>query len=90
MDKLLHPIQHVGWNNLSISKLLWSNLTGELWGVYYEKFEENWPRYNDTALYIEIYWVIRILINNHIYRKLWVFITHPYVISKSKSAKGYV
>ena len=90
MDKLLHPIQRVGWNNLSISKLLRSNLTGELWGVYYEKFKENWPRYNDTALYIEIYWVIRILINNHIYRKLWDFITHPYVISKSKSAKGYV
>ena len=27
-------------------------LTGELWGVYYENFEENWPRYNGTALYL--------------------------------------
>ena len=26
-------------------------LTGELWGVYYENFEENWLRYNGTALY---------------------------------------
>ena len=26
-------------------------LTGELWGVYYENFEENWPRYNGTVLY---------------------------------------
>ena len=25
-------------------------LTGELWGVSYENFEENWPRYNGTAL----------------------------------------
>ena len=28
-------------------------LTGELWGVYYENFKENWQRYNDTALNIE-------------------------------------
>ena len=27
-------------------------LTGELWGVCYEEFGENWPRYNDTALYL--------------------------------------
>ena len=27
-------------------------LTGELWGVYREDLGENWPRYNDTALYI--------------------------------------
>ena len=27
-------------------------LTGELWGVYHEDFEENWPSYNGTALYI--------------------------------------
>ena len=26
-------------------------LTGELWGVSYENFEENWPRLNSTALY---------------------------------------
>ena len=25
-------------------------LPGELWGVYYENFEENGPRYNGTAL----------------------------------------
>ena len=24
-------------------------LTGELWGVFWEDFEENWPRYNSTA-----------------------------------------
>ena len=26
-------------------------LTGELWGVYYEDLEENWPHYDGTALY---------------------------------------
>ena len=26
-------------------------LTEELWGVYCEELEENWPRYNGTALY---------------------------------------
>ena len=26
-------------------------LTGELWGVYYEKFEENWPGFNATTMY---------------------------------------
>ena len=26
-------------------------LTGEIWGVFCEDFEENWPRYNGTALY---------------------------------------
>ena len=26
-------------------------LTGELWGVCHENFEENWPHYNGTALY---------------------------------------
>ena len=25
-------------------------LKGELWGVYYKHFEENWPRYNGTTL----------------------------------------
>ena len=29
-------------------------LTGEVWGVYYENFEENWPHYNGTALYHDI------------------------------------
>ena len=29
-------------------------LMGELCGVYYENFEENWPRYNGTALYMDI------------------------------------
>ena len=27
-------------------------LTGELWGVYFEKFGESWPPYKDTALYM--------------------------------------
>ena len=27
-------------------------LTDELWGVNYENVEENWPRYNGTALYL--------------------------------------
>ena len=27
-------------------------LTGELWGVYWEEFGENRPRYNGTALYL--------------------------------------
>ena len=26
-------------------------LMGELWGVYCEDLGENWPRYNDSALY---------------------------------------
>ena len=26
--------------------------TGELWGVFWEDFEDNWPRYNGIALYI--------------------------------------
>ena len=25
-------------------------LLGKLWGVYYEKFKENWLHYNGTAL----------------------------------------
>ena len=29
-------------------------LTGELWGVFCEDFEENWPRFNGTALYTAI------------------------------------
>ena len=28
-------------------------LTGKLHGVYCEVFEENWPHYNDTALYLD-------------------------------------
>ena len=27
-------------------------LTDEIWGVYYENFEENWLRYNGTAMYL--------------------------------------
>ena len=27
-------------------------LMGELWGVYYENFEENWLCYNNTTLYV--------------------------------------
>ena len=29
-------------------------LTGELWGVCCEEFEENWPNYNGTTLYLMI------------------------------------
>ena len=27
-------------------------LTGEIWGIYRDYVEENWPRDNGTALYI--------------------------------------
>ena len=30
-------------------------LTCELWGVYFDDFGENWPRYNGTALYLTGY-----------------------------------
>ena len=30
-------------------------LTGGLWGVWCEKYDENWPRYNDTALYVKYF-----------------------------------
>ena len=30
-------------------------LMGELWGVFCEGFGENWPCYNDTALYMGIF-----------------------------------
>ena len=33
-------------------------LTGKLWGVYYENFGENWPRFNGTALYLVLCWVL--------------------------------
>ena len=26
----------------------------EIWDVEYKALEENWPRYNDTALYVHI------------------------------------
>ena len=29
-------------------------LMGELWGVSYENFEENWPCDTGTALYLEV------------------------------------
>ena len=29
-------------------------LTGELWAVYYDIFEENWPGYNCTARYVTL------------------------------------
>ena len=31
---------------------LYLALTCELWGVYCEDLEENWPRFNGTALYM--------------------------------------
>ena len=30
-------------------------ITGELWGVFYEDLGENWPLYNDIALYLNHY-----------------------------------
>ena len=27
-------------------------LTGQLWGAYYENFEENWPHYNGTTFFL--------------------------------------
>ena len=32
------------------------SLMGELWGAYYENFEENWLWYNGTALYGDTIW----------------------------------
>ena len=32
------------------------SIMGKLWGVYYEDFEENWPCYNGTALYMYFLW----------------------------------
>ena len=32
---------------------LYIALTDELWVVYYANCEENWPRFNGTALYVE-------------------------------------
>ena len=29
-------------------------LTGEVWGVHHEEFEEKWPSYNGTALYLHM------------------------------------
>ena len=45
------------WGRISIRGLTPTRhpylvLTGELWGVFHEYFEENWPRYNGTALYL--------------------------------------
>ena len=45
------------------------DLTGELWGIYYEEFEENWPRYNGTALYYVLPWptcpiVVQVIVRN--------------------------
>ena len=37
--------------------------TGEIWGGYCENFWENWPRYNGTALYMQIdfYYFVHVL-----------------------------
>ena len=34
---------------------------GELWGVYYEDFEENWLRYNSTVPHLHVSGYIAIL-----------------------------
>ena len=33
-------------------------LTGELWGVYCEEFQENWLSYNATALHMDYAYAI--------------------------------
>ena len=50
---VLHsPLHWLGQNMNQFTKLAsGNNLMGELWGVFYEDFSENWPRYNSTALY---------------------------------------
>ena len=54
---------HLGWPLLRGSTVLESQqtphispLTGELWGVYCEDLEENWPRYNSIALSLYFWW----------------------------------
>ena len=39
-------------SNLRLTKdTTYLTFTGELWGVFWESFEENLPRYNGTTLY---------------------------------------
>ena len=42
--------------------------TGELWGVFYENFEENSPRYNGTALYIYMHIYTFIYIYDNVFK----------------------
>ena len=42
-----HDITHVTASTAAELKL---NFKDELWGVYYEDFEDNWPHNNSTAL----------------------------------------
>ena len=51
---ILHTsLQSETWNRLECEPTT-NTLTDELWGVFCEDFQENWPRYNGTALYIKI------------------------------------
>ena len=47
---LYTPLQWQQQNINPISNTPYLALTGELWDLYYENFEENWPFYNGTAL----------------------------------------
>ena len=57
-DIIVYAIPH--WLKKNINQSLNSQktpylyLAGELWGVYFEDLGDNWPRYNDTALYMFI------------------------------------
>ena len=42
------------WSRISVRCLIHKRL-GALWGVFCEYLWENWPRYNGTALYKEIF-----------------------------------
>ena len=46
-------------------------LTGEPWGVYYENFEENWPRYNGTRLYLVIASLSQMAITSKSHKFKW-------------------
>ena len=47
---------------------------GELWGVYYEDFEENWLCFNSTVLYLDFPFV-----NHHCHH-----MHHPLIVIKKK------
>ena len=47
-------------------------LTGEIWGVYYDTFRENWPRYNGIVLYIYFTGSSVLFLQNLIHNPPWV------------------
>ena len=62
-------------------------LTGELWGVYCEGFEGNWPRYNGTALYVPWAQYSRVHISWDI---LYMVCYIPYFASGHKSRRDEI